>query len=40
MSNAIRKRIGKKIKSLTKGNSSLKANLFERMRNIHMDYLL
>lgn len=28
------------IKSLTKGNSTLKANLFESMRNIRMDYLL
>ncbi|SHL27131.1 hypothetical protein [Fibrobacter sp. UWH4] len=40
MSNAIRKRISKKIKSLTKGNFTLKANLFESMRNIRMDYLL
>ena len=37
MSNAIRKRISKKI---TKGNTTLKANLFESMRNIRMDYLL
>ena len=40
MSNAIRKRISKKNKSLTKGNSTIKANLFESMRNIRMDYLL
>ena len=37
MSNAIRKRISKKI---TNGNSTLKANLFGSMRNIRMDYLL
>ena len=37
MSNAIRKRNSKKN---TKGNSTLKANLFESMRNIRMDYLL
>jgi hypothetical protein len=37
MFNAIRKRISKKN---TKGNSTLKANLFESMRNIRMDYLL
>ena len=28
------------IQSLTKGNSTLKANLFKSMRNIRMDYLL
>ena len=35
-----RKTIREEIKSLTKGNSTLKANLFESMRNIRMDYLL
>ena len=35
-----RKSIREEIKSLTKGNSTLKANLFESMRNIRMDYLL
>ena len=37
MPNAIRKRISKKI---TKVNATLKANLFESMRNIRMYYLL
>lgn len=35
-----RKNIREEIKNLTKGNSTLKANLFESMRNIRMDYLL
>ncbi|WP_244536659.1 tRNA 2-thiocytidine biosynthesis TtcA family protein [Fibrobacter sp. UWB7] len=35
-----RKTIREEIKSLTKGSSTLKANLFESMRNIRMDYLL
>lgn len=30
----------REFKSLTKGNSTLKANLFESIRNIRMDYLL
>lgn len=35
-----RKSIRHEIKNLTKGNPTLKANLFESMRNIKMDYLL